>query len=420
MRFIIEGRGLFHINAGDSVFVLEVGRGDLIRVPRGTHHWFDLCADKRIRAIRLFQNPSGWTPHYTESGVDRGFQPLCFGPSLRRALRAAALVRSGAIFSLRAAGIDVVLLDIEGTTTPISFVHDVLFPYARARVRSVSRGDRRFRSPRSGTSSRHLQAELPASGFQLPADEPSAGSRNSRRAATSEPRDADIVSLRPLADGSRSQVGSAQSPAGTHLGTGLRHRSIEGRGVPRCSRRLRPVDGRRRPDRDLLLGQRPRAETALRELDGWRSVPVPQRYFDTGVGAKGEAGSYRRIVEALQVPPSRVLSSRTSLRSSTPRARLAFRRCSCVRPPAPAPAVGHSRHRGELRLDRRITRNVTSDCACRLVSRIMRVIRTLFRGASMKDLAPHTIELESEKVQFLQEMSTKYGSRTSARPCGAW
>jgi 1,2-dihydroxy-3-keto-5-methylthiopentene dioxygenase len=81
VRFIIEGRGIFHINAGDSVFVLEVGRGDLIRVPRGTHHWFDLCAEKRIRAIRLFQDPSGWTPHYTESGVDRGFQPLCFGPS---------------------------------------------------------------------------------------------------------------------------------------------------------------------------------------------------------------------------------------------------------------------------------------------------------------------------------------------------
>jgi len=39
VRFIIDGRGLFHIHAGDSVFVLEVGRGDLIRVPRGTHHW---------------------------------------------------------------------------------------------------------------------------------------------------------------------------------------------------------------------------------------------------------------------------------------------------------------------------------------------------------------------------------------------
>ena len=82
VRFIIEGRGLFHIHAaGGSVFALEVEAGDLIRVPRGTHHWFDLCADRRIRAIRLFQDSSGWTPHYTESGVDQGFQPVCFGPS---------------------------------------------------------------------------------------------------------------------------------------------------------------------------------------------------------------------------------------------------------------------------------------------------------------------------------------------------
>jgi 1,2-dihydroxy-3-keto-5-methylthiopentene dioxygenase len=92
VRFILDGRGLFHINADRlrtdgatagqrSVFVLEVGPGDLIRVPRGTHHWFDLCAERRIRAIRLFQDPSGWTPHYTDTGIDRGFQPLCFGPA---------------------------------------------------------------------------------------------------------------------------------------------------------------------------------------------------------------------------------------------------------------------------------------------------------------------------------------------------
>lgn len=82
VRFIVEGRGLFHIHpAHGPVFAIEVEAGDLIRVPRGTHHWFDLCADRRIRAIRLFQDPSGWTPHYTQSGVDRGFQPLCFGPA---------------------------------------------------------------------------------------------------------------------------------------------------------------------------------------------------------------------------------------------------------------------------------------------------------------------------------------------------
>lgn len=82
VRLIVEGRGLFHIHPnGQPVFALEVEAGDLIRVPRGTHHWFDLCGDKRIRAIRLFQDVSGWTPHYTESGVDTKYQPLCFGPT---------------------------------------------------------------------------------------------------------------------------------------------------------------------------------------------------------------------------------------------------------------------------------------------------------------------------------------------------
>ncbi|MEP6493227.1 MAG: cupin domain-containing protein [bacterium] len=82
VRLIVEGRGIFHIHPETGpVFALEVEAGDLIRVPRGTHHWFDLCGERRIRAIRLFQDKSGWTPHYTESGVDGKFQPLCFGPA---------------------------------------------------------------------------------------------------------------------------------------------------------------------------------------------------------------------------------------------------------------------------------------------------------------------------------------------------
>ena len=85
VRFIVEGRGLFHISPpGGPVFAIEIEAGDLISVPRGTRHWFDLCAERRIRAIRLFQDPTGWTPHYTESGVDANFQPLCFGPSFVR------------------------------------------------------------------------------------------------------------------------------------------------------------------------------------------------------------------------------------------------------------------------------------------------------------------------------------------------
>ena len=81
VRFVVEGRGLFHIHArGGPVVAVEVEPGDLLRVPRGTWHWFDLCGDRRIRAIRLFQDPAGWTPHYTGSGVDAGYQPVCLGP----------------------------------------------------------------------------------------------------------------------------------------------------------------------------------------------------------------------------------------------------------------------------------------------------------------------------------------------------
>jgi enolase-phosphatase E1 len=39
-------------------------------------------------------------------------------------------------FPLREHGIHVVLLDIEGTTTPMAFVYDVLFPFARAHLRT--------------------------------------------------------------------------------------------------------------------------------------------------------------------------------------------------------------------------------------------------------------------------------------------
>ncbi len=81
VRYIIAGRGLFHIHPADGpVIAIEVEAGDLIRVPRGTLHWFDLCGDRRIRAIRLFQDVTGWTPHYTNSGIDRGYEPVCLGP----------------------------------------------------------------------------------------------------------------------------------------------------------------------------------------------------------------------------------------------------------------------------------------------------------------------------------------------------
>ena len=87
---------------------------------------------------------------------------------------------------LTAAGIDFVLLDIEGTTTPISFVHDVLFPYARVRVRAYLE-ETAESDAEIGQIVEDLRAELPASGFQLPAG-------NLKLGAGSGKLEADIVS----------------------------------------------------------------------------------------------------------------------------------------------------------------------------------------------------------------------------------
>jgi 1,2-dihydroxy-3-keto-5-methylthiopentene dioxygenase len=81
VRFILAGRGIFFLNLGGKIYSVEVGPGDMLRVPHGTTHWFTLCEDRRIRAVRWFQQTEGWTPYYTGSGVDQRYQPLCFGPA---------------------------------------------------------------------------------------------------------------------------------------------------------------------------------------------------------------------------------------------------------------------------------------------------------------------------------------------------
>ncbi|MFL6332450.1 MAG: 1,2-dihydroxy-3-keto-5-methylthiopentene dioxygenase [Pyrinomonadaceae bacterium] len=82
VRFVVQGRGLFHIRPRSGpVVAIEVEAGDLVCVPAGTWHWFNLCAEMEIKAIRLFQRPSGWAPRYTGSAVDARYEPVCLGAS---------------------------------------------------------------------------------------------------------------------------------------------------------------------------------------------------------------------------------------------------------------------------------------------------------------------------------------------------
>jgi 1,2-dihydroxy-3-keto-5-methylthiopentene dioxygenase len=65
VRFFVEGEGLFTLRDADRVHAVLCERGDLISVPAGMRHWFDMGPSPRFTAIRLFINPDGWIANFT-------------------------------------------------------------------------------------------------------------------------------------------------------------------------------------------------------------------------------------------------------------------------------------------------------------------------------------------------------------------
>lgn len=65
VRFFVEGSGMFYLHAGGRVHMLLCEAGDLIKVPAGLKHWFDMGPAPRFCAIRLFTTPEGWVAKFT-------------------------------------------------------------------------------------------------------------------------------------------------------------------------------------------------------------------------------------------------------------------------------------------------------------------------------------------------------------------
>lgn len=65
VRFFVDGEGLFTLHEGGRVFNMLCTKGDLISVPAGMKHWFDMGPAPRFTAIRLFVNPDGWVARFT-------------------------------------------------------------------------------------------------------------------------------------------------------------------------------------------------------------------------------------------------------------------------------------------------------------------------------------------------------------------
>jgi 1,2-dihydroxy-3-keto-5-methylthiopentene dioxygenase len=73
VRFFVEGSGIFYLHAAGKVHAVLCERGDLLSVPAGIRHWFDMGTRPRFCAIRLFTKPEGWVASFTGEAIARSF-----------------------------------------------------------------------------------------------------------------------------------------------------------------------------------------------------------------------------------------------------------------------------------------------------------------------------------------------------------
>jgi 1,2-dihydroxy-3-keto-5-methylthiopentene dioxygenase len=76
VRFFVEGCGAFYLHAAQRVYQAVCVRGDLISVPAGTKHWFDMGPRPEFCAIRLFTDAEGWVARFTGDPIADRFPKL--------------------------------------------------------------------------------------------------------------------------------------------------------------------------------------------------------------------------------------------------------------------------------------------------------------------------------------------------------
>ena len=85
VRFFVAGAGQFTLHIGDKVYEVLCEAGDLIGVPDGTRHWFDMSESPYFVAIRLFTNKEGWVASFTGSDIAGQFPRMTPHRSARAA-----------------------------------------------------------------------------------------------------------------------------------------------------------------------------------------------------------------------------------------------------------------------------------------------------------------------------------------------
>jgi len=181
-----------------------------------------------------------------------------------------------------------ILLDIEGTTTPIDFVHKTLFPYAKSRIDEYVRD--------------HFD-ELSSEIDQL-TDEHSSDADYSAKFSADSPGSV-AAYLKYLIDQDRKST-----PLKTIQGKVWQHGYKSGElrsqvfdDVPRAFERWKAEE-------KLIAiyssGSVLAQQLIFRYSNRGDLTPMIDRYFDTGVGGKRATESYRKIVAELGIEPSKI------------------------------------------------------------------------------------------------------------------
>jgi len=73
VRFFVDGAAMFYLHAKARVHMVLCERNDLISVPAGMRHWFDMGPEPRFTVIRLFTTPEGWVARFTGDPIAARF-----------------------------------------------------------------------------------------------------------------------------------------------------------------------------------------------------------------------------------------------------------------------------------------------------------------------------------------------------------
>jgi 1,2-dihydroxy-3-keto-5-methylthiopentene dioxygenase len=80
VRLFVEGAAMFYLRVDGRVYMTRCERNDLIGVPAGTRHWFDMGPAPNFTAIRMFTTPDGWVARFTDDPIAARF-PAFDNPS---------------------------------------------------------------------------------------------------------------------------------------------------------------------------------------------------------------------------------------------------------------------------------------------------------------------------------------------------